>query len=312
MWLCVSTGKRNYDRTNFAIKTHDSNFGDELNFLIFPRLLGSRLQGWVLKQDHEFLNSASPSEELLFGIGSLLQDLMPSQSKKLIFGAGYGWGLAPDISQKWKVLFPRGPLTSYALGHTINAEHSCDGAYLLRLLPEWNTLPVNKNKKRKIVIPHHGNKIFKKYFFSKKCNHIDLDEFRFISPTANVEWILEQILESDLVYAEAMHAAIAADILRRPWQPVKIGEPVCEFKWHDWAASMEMTYRPLVVVRSWRKVPVFAKFELICRSHVWVEKIAAELRKTPIPGFLSDDNVFERRLDFLAGQVNAINNNGKY
>ena len=307
MWLCVSTGNRKFDKTDFSIK-NKSNFGDELNFYIFPRLIGEHLRGWVLKQNHHLLTSEEYKEELIFGIGSILQDLVSSKSKKIIFGAGYGWGLAPDILQNWEILFPRGPLTGYALGKNINAEYSCDAAYLLKLIPEWDKFTENTEKKRTIVIPHHGNKLFKKYFNCRNIEFIDVGDIRFISPTANIEWIINQIIGSNIVYAEAMHAAIVADLLRCPWQPIVIGEPVCEFKWHDWAASMEMIYRPVVVVRSWRKVSTRMKVELIVRPHNCIEKIANELSNNPHTGQLSNESVLERRLSFLSERVDALKN----
>ena len=56
---------------------------------------------------------------------------------------------------------------------------------------------------------------------------------------------LNKIHASDVVIAEAMHAAIVADALRVPWIPVNFhGSHINSFKWNDWCGSLDVEYMP--------------------------------------------------------------------
>jgi len=60
-----------------------------------------------------------------------------------------------------------------------------------------------------------------------------------------VEEVLNQIMQSEIVIAEAMHGAIVADTLRVPWIPSKAYNTINDFKWRDWAQSLSLPYHPV-------------------------------------------------------------------
>lgn len=75
------------------------NFGDELNVWMWPRLLPDFFDG--------------SANELFLCIGSILFDFHPQNSRKIVFGAGYGGYTAPpQIDDSWDFYFVRGLLTS--------------------------------------------------------------------------------------------------------------------------------------------------------------------------------------------------------
>jgi succinoglycan biosynthesis protein ExoV len=66
-----------------------------------------------------------------------------------------------------------------------------------------------------------------------------------ISCHEGVEAVLSAIRGSDLVLADAMHGAIAADTMRVPWVAVTCNENILAAKWQDWLASLRLPYKPV-------------------------------------------------------------------
>ena len=69
----------------------------------------------------------------------------------------------------------------------------------------------------------------------------------FVSPQQPVADVLAAFGRAKLVVTEAMHGAIVADTLRIPWIPVVVSPMIDEFKWRDWALSMDVPYAPVQV-----------------------------------------------------------------
>lgn len=199
-----------------------NNFGDALNPLIFKHYLPGLF-------DDE-------SDGIAFlGIGSILGfDLAKDASKKMIFSSGFAYGEKPEIDSTYDFICVRGPLTAKAL----NLDPSlavADGAILLQFMD----IPKPQTKKYKFsFIPHWGSE--QKYTkWGKLCESADV---HFISPMSPIDQVLQEIQESEVVIAEAMHGAIVADTLGVPWIPVKAYPTINEFKWNDWASSLDVKF----------------------------------------------------------------------
>lgn len=198
------------------------NFGDNLNPYIFNKLLPDFFDG---VDDVSFV-----------GIGSLLGfKYIQNAKNKVIFSTGYAYGASPQIDESYDIFCVRGPLTCEALG--IDKKFSvADGALLLQFLETPST---NLKKYDFSYIPHWES--FKKFNWEPFLNNMGIN---LINPLGDTEVILHQIQSTKVLLAEAMHGAIVADVLRVPWVPVKAYEGINTFKWRDWAASMDLSYKP--------------------------------------------------------------------
>jgi succinoglycan biosynthesis protein ExoV len=73
------------------------NFGDELNRWLWPQIFGRAITGF----GHHGVETRAENnaEDLLFyGIGTILDDRIPEQPEKIIFGSGAGYGDLPKTS----------------------------------------------------------------------------------------------------------------------------------------------------------------------------------------------------------------------
>jgi succinoglycan biosynthesis protein ExoV len=200
------------------------NFGDALNPYIFNQLLPG------------FFDN-DPAIDF-FGIGSILGfDMVATANRKIVFSSGfaYGYGTKPVVDASYDVVCVRGPLTAQAL-HLDPKLAVADGAILIREL-------VKERPQKRYpysFMPHWESEL--KFDWKGFCEQSGI---HYISPMQDYTAVFQQILESEVVIAEAMHAAIVSDALRVPWIPVKAYPGINDFKWQDWAASLELTYQPI-------------------------------------------------------------------
>ena len=196
------------------------NFGDELNGWLWPPLLPGFFD------DDE--------RELFIGIGSTLYDFLPRESRKIVFGAGYGgYTAVPAIDETWRFYFVRGPLTAAALGLDANLGVG-DAAILVR-----SRLARPARKAHRIsFMPHWESAADGQWAEASRAAGL-----HYIDPCDTVENVVTQIQESEVLVAEAMHGAIVADALRVPWIPVRPIQPPNRAKWHDWASALDVTLR---------------------------------------------------------------------
>ena len=274
------------------------NFGDALNPMIFNHLLPG------VFDDQE--------DEVLYGIGSILQLDYRHARKKYVLSTGYAYGMIPRIDDSYRIYALRGPLTAKALGVDPSLAIS-DGALLLRLLP------FSKPAKRYqfSYIPHHGSEGI--FDWKSICEELG---YHYISPCNEPEFVIDEILASEIVLTEAMHGAIVADTLRVPWVPVVTSPHINEFKWKDWLMSVGMDYRPNYVQPlvnkdvSRRKVanrlpawstalapvmsPVFDQFQnLVLHS-----KAYSQFRQLAhAPAYLSETGKLNQRVEMLQESV---------
>ena len=202
------------------------NFGDDLNELIWPRLIPEM--------------DSAPNDLVLVGIGSLLdadrfRDVETGGKRVFVLGSGAAYGRLPDGHRDWTYLAVRGPLTGRLIGRPEAVV--TDSAALLATLPDL--APSAARRDAILFMPHHRTLI--NSHWRKAAGLAGLE---FVDPGWRPERILEAYGRAKLVVTEAMHGAIVADTLRIPWVPVIISPEVSVFKWRDWLGSLGMPYRP--------------------------------------------------------------------
>jgi exopolysaccharide glucosyl ketal-pyruvate-transferase len=196
------------------------NFGDELNVWLWPRLVPGFFDG--------------DEKELFIGIGSTLFDFLPKESRKIVFGAGYGgYTTVPVIDERWRFYFVRGRLTAAALG--LDADLGVgDGAILVRSCVARPAPKVH----RVSFMPHWESAADGQWAQASAAAGL-----HYIDPCDTVENVLRQIQESEVLVSEAMHGVIVADALRVPWVSVRPVQAPNRAKWHDWASALDLTLR---------------------------------------------------------------------
>lgn len=196
------------------------NFGDQLNAWMWPRLTG--------------IHFTAEAEDQFVGIGTVLNDSLPSARKTLVFGSGSGYGPPPSIDDSWTIYCLRGPLTCQSLGLSRELALT-DPAILVRLLPR----PDAAQDDVIAYMPHWRSS---SDWLADAVGSLGL---RYIDPARPVEEVLRSICRSRFLIAEAMHGAIVADALRIPWVAVDTSRGSSLFKWIDWTRSLEMGLDPL-------------------------------------------------------------------
>lgn len=210
------------------------NIGDDLNPWLWEKLLN---KDFFLEDNMAFL-----------GVGSIISnkfDLFNNTSsfdKIFVFGSGVrSIDDNFDLSKNYKIIFSRGPYSSYKLTNSFE-NYISDAAYAIMLLEDYQEM-IDLPKKYKVsYIPYFRS--FEKVDWQSICNDLG---WNLISPLkGDLSKKLHQIAQSEFIYSEAMHGAILADIYRVPWKRVRFfshlseGESVSEFKWNDYLASIDI------------------------------------------------------------------------
>ncbi|MEI4488238.1 polysaccharide pyruvyl transferase family protein [Frigidibacter sp. MR17.14] len=92
-----------------------------------------------------------------------------------------------------------------------------------------------------MVVPHVSS--LHRYDWKRICASAGC---AFLSPERPAEEVIAALASAPLVIAESMHAAIIADALRTPWHGLSLSPSFNDFKWLDWADSLDI---PLVMHR---------------------------------------------------------------
>lgn len=224
------------------------NFGDDLNTWLWDALL----PGW----------RAWPADASLVGVGTLFSGAHLPPGAKLVLGSGAGYGDRPDLTTnpaEWDIRAVRGPRTAATLG--LPADRAIvDPAMMLPLLPEFAAVPKTGER---LFIPHHLSA--GKYDWQRICRGTGIAP---LDPRGDPHEVIRRIAGARSVVAESMHGAIIADAFRVPWQAVAISNAFNEFKWRDWAESLDVelritrfyaTLRRLKSLRGRRKTPPASK-----------------------------------------------------
>lgn len=281
----------------------DHNFGDTLNPIIFKTLLP------------DFFDD-DPSVDF-FGLGSIIGfDMVKNAKRKVIFSSGFAYGNLPTPDETYDFICVRGPNTAQVLNLDKKLVVT-DGAALLRELK----YPSRPKKYKFSFMPHWESE--RKYPWKKICDEADV---HYISPIDNTLKIIEELLETEVVLAEAMHAAIVSDTFRIPWIPVKAYQGINNFKWDDWALSLEMKYEPnplrsmykvndfvLSILKDrWASIPTFLHKPT---AHLYVQYQNAFLHSSAVQQmkdlkskrqYLSHDHIFNSKVDQLLEKLDEV------
>jgi hypothetical protein len=213
----------------FYFQVPQGNVGDDLNAWLWPKILSPILDD---NEDH-----------LLIGIGTLLNHKIPPAKRYTVLTTGVGYGNLPNLQiGKWSYVGLRGPLSQNALGIKDKLV-LLDGAYLL---PRF--LERGKNVKHKVGYVPHVDSII--YGLWEEVG--DMVGMKLLDPRWEVERFVEELCSCEKVVAESMHGAILADAYNIPWQPTKAYDYINEFKWNDWAASLNMKVHLSVIASTWK------------------------------------------------------------
>lgn len=194
-----------------------SNFGDELNTVLWPRLLPDFFDG-------------DPAVRFL-GIGSVLDRRHSSQAVKLVAGSGYGgYERKPRLDENWIIHWVRGPRTAAMLGLSRTLALGDPAA----LVPQALGLPVAAGPDIGFM-PH-----FESMARGAWQQAADAAGMRLIDPREPPAAILRAIGHCKLLLSEALHGVIVADALRVPWIAIRPLARVHRAKWWDWADTMEL------------------------------------------------------------------------
>lgn len=265
-------------------EAESGNVGDDLNFWLLPKLLKK-----------EQIEKAS--ENVLIGIGSILDTRFDGYKHKVVAGSGArGTENLPRLDESWDVNFVRGPLTAKALSSQRDVRYITDPAMLI------GEYFKEKNKNSDIgLVPYYGANLAFWKSVATSCG------YRFISPKLSVDEFVFEIKQCKFVFTEAMHGAIFADSLRVPWQAIESITNQLEgdthlFKWNDWCSSMNMDFGELSLPVVWPDAKVDG-----LKSKLKVAYIKNQLKRASKNNFiLSDDAVFKDKIISLKDAFSSI------
>jgi len=256
------------------------NFGDDLNLWLWPRLLG---------RDPTQIGG---DDNLFVGIGSLLNtnlDRVPG--RKIVCGAGAGYGPPPRITEQWRIYWVRGPRTARLLKISPRCA-ILDPAVLVR-----EYIRASPHRSLLSFMPHHRSAEL--FPWEYVCRAIGIS---YIDPRTDVSRTLEHIAQSRLIISEALHGCIVADALGIPWVAVcSRDRGKHNFKWCDWGDSLGFR------VHRYPLAPLYSKGKRAVVSFAGVLINILLLRALASKrGHLSPRDVFHERYYALKRQVELL------
>ncbi len=200
------------------------NFGDELNPLLWPRLLP------------DFFDD--DSTEIFLGIGSVLDSRHPAAARKIVAGAGYGgYQTSATLDSSWTVHWVRGPRTAHQLALPPGCGIGDPASLIDRDLAAAMTGPDWESGCR--VSDHIG--FMPHYQTAERGDWARAAEeagLVLIDPRDDPRAVLAAIARCRMLVSEAMHGVIVADALRVPWVAAAPLMPIHRAKWDDWGSAM--------------------------------------------------------------------------
>lgn len=270
------------------------NVGDDLNPWLWPRVFPGLLGGEVFHNPVQ-RDALATSTPLFVGIGTLLNQSIPAENPKIVFGSGVGYGTPPTIDQTWEFISVRGPLTAKKLGLPPDLAIVDPAVLAVDYFKATSSSPQTL-----AYMPHCASA--RAADWKGICDELGI---RFIDPHWPVERVLQEIYSTSTLLTEALHGAIFADSFRVPWVPINTSPAILNFKWHDWCASVGLTYQPIRFETLWGPgsgLLSAAKYRI---KRVIVKEQLRRLIRRHSP-LLSDDNINKAVRDRLYEKVSAF------
>lgn len=193
------------------------NFGDELNTVLWPRLLP------------DFFDDDATIQFL--GIGSILDGRHAAHAVKIVAGSGYGGYEQPaQLDESWLIHWVRGPRTARMLG-LAPALGLGDPAVLLPLAADVPAATGNSIG----FMPHFESAAHGAWEPAATAGGV-----RLIDPRGDPMAIVAAIRGCRVLVSEALHGVIVADALRVPWVAIEPLAPIHRPKWQDWAETLDL------------------------------------------------------------------------
>lgn len=255
------------------------NFGDELNNVIWPDVLGAALE--------------LATDKTLVGIGTILSNRLARFPDVIVCGAGTGYEACDRSRLNGTVYCVRGPLTADALGLPRMAAAVDPGILAGEYAPALDPTDIG-------YMPHAFEVIQSGHLLLKICEDLGL---RYVDPCQPVGDVLKELAKCKLLITEAMHGAIVADSMRIPWCPVATSAGILEFKWLDWCASLELEF-------SFKRVYRFARLRRFGRWYETIERqlFVSQLKKVlrSQSSLLSDEKSIDRARSKLMAVIEQL------
>lgn len=197
---------------------HHRNFGDELNSLLWPKLLP------------DFFDEDERTHFL--GIGSVLDNRHEPAAIKLVAGSGYG-GYQPRITldENWIVHWVRGKRTARLLGLPPETGIGDPAS----LVPLSGFSPPRENRDIGFM-PHFESAARGAWQEVSGAAGVT-----FIDPRDDPLAVIAAIAKCRVLISEALHGIIFADAARVPWIAIRPLAPIHRPKWFDWAETLELS-----------------------------------------------------------------------
>ena len=218
------------------------NFGDDYNLDLWMHL-GVEVKCMSRGQDVR-------GDDILVGVGSILNTEIPIGKNIIVAGSGYGYGIPPAVTDRWKILAVRGPFTAEILGIDSSYAITDPGIIVGDVYPD--VIGVDRVNDVSFL-PHYKSAI--RCPWSEICKQLSI---KYIDPRQSPYSVAKDIASSNVLLTESLHGAIFADSLRTPWSSVVFAGHINDFKWRDWSASMNLSYNP---IRANRTLDILGRFE---------------------------------------------------
>lgn len=213
----------------------EKNFGDDLNAWLYPKLLPNIVDGFCAHGD-EFMAQNNRENAIIYGIGTVLDHRIPPRPVKHVLGSGVGYYNKPELDERFRVHFVRGPKSAIALGLSPDVGIN-DPAIMLTKFIERPEEPTHQ-----YTLIMHCDTAKSGYWegIASACG------FNYVDPRADDPIdVVNELIASKYVITESLHGAIIADAFGIPWLPISAMPHINAFKWQDWGEAIAQPYEPV-------------------------------------------------------------------